>query len=110
MKDEYNKFESEIKLFTALDRQIINRWSDQLYSINHSIWNIEFNFRDKISKEEIHKGNFFNRFSDKELAKIGEKHLMVQRLMKERDTIKNEIVEITNDGYRILKVDHPSSL
>ena len=88
---------------------MIKRWCDQLYIINLRIWNIEYDLRKKISECDSQKRNIMDIFPRDKLAEIGKKHLMVQKLMKERDKIKNEIIEITGDGYKILKIDHPSS-
>ena len=108
-KLEYDKYRNEIDLFENIDNKMIKRWCDQLYIINLRIWNIEYDLRKKISECDSQKRNIMDIFPRDKLAEIGKKHLMVQKLMKERDKIKNEIIEITGDGYKILKIDHPSS-
>jgi|TARA_B100000315_G_scaffold257184_1_gene305164 hypothetical protein len=108
-KLEYEKYRKEIELFEDVNKKLIKRWCDQLYIINLQIWNIEYDLRQKISECDNQKRDIIKLFPKNKLKEIGKKHLLVQRLMKERDNIKNEITEITGDGYKIYKLDHPSN-
>ena len=108
-KLEYDKYKKEIELFEDLNGKMIKRWCDQLYIINLKIWNIEYDLRKKISECDNQKRDIMKLFPKNKLEEIGKKHLLVQQLMKERDNIKNEITKITGDGYKIVRIDHPSS-
>lgn len=103
LQKEYIECKKAVKKYESKYVKIEKVWFNKLYNINGKIWDIEFDLREIVNKLNNNIGIEIN---DEELEEIGKKHLIVGKLMKKRNTIKNEIVDKTGEGYKIIKVDH----
>ncbi|MBD3252338.1 hypothetical protein GF386_01255 [Candidatus Pacearchaeota archaeon] len=102
---EYAGYEKSIEEEKKRGVVIEEDWFDKLYEIHKKIWDNEFKIR-KIANK-VDEDNFI--ISDEELGDIGKRYIEVGKLMKIRDQIKNDIVEKTGQGFKIIKVDHSAS-
>ncbi len=66
-----------------------------LYVVNGSIWDLEFDIR-RGKEEELG------------LEEVGRRAIKIREFNKERITIKNQINEKYNQGFKELKKDHAS--
>jgi len=103
LKIELKEYEKALEEFKKRGVQIKQEWFDKLYEFNKGIWDNEFDVR-KIADEVRANLNF--KIDDKKLEDIGKRYIRVGRLMKERDALKNEIVEEIGEGFKITKMDH----
>jgi hypothetical protein len=103
LSEEFKELEFAFEDFKKKGIKINPRWLIGLYEINGKIWDNEFMIR-KIA-HGITEDNIVN-LSDEELVEIGRRYLEVGNLMKERDRLKNEIVEKTGHGFKIVKMEH----
>ncbi len=76
-----------------LTNPVLARLVDQLYFINGKMWDAEF---------EIRKGQD-DQLGD---AEIGKRALVIRDLNRERMKIKNDIIDLTGDGFKDCKMNY----
>ena len=104
LKKEYEEYKKVVKNYKIQGETIGKEWFDKLYDINGKIWDIEFGVREIVDKLY---NNIGVPITEEELVEIGKKHLLVAELGRKRNSIKNQIVSHTGEGFKIIKIDHP---
>lgn len=87
---ELNALKDEISQYKS-----IYDFVERLYKVNGEIWDLESDIR---SGKEEKLG----------LEEVGRRAIMIRDLNKQRISIKNEIVECFNEGFREIKINHAS--
>jgi len=68
---------------------------ERLYDINGKIWDLE---------SDIRKG----KEGELGLEEVGRRAIMIRELNKKRISVKNQITEETNMGFKDVKMNHAS--
>jgi hypothetical protein len=68
---------------------------DKLYNINGEIWNLE---------SDIRKG----REKELGLEEVGRRAILIREWNKKRVAIKNQMVDLFEEGFKDIKVNHGS--
>ena len=91
-----------IKEFEAIGKELplygFDKWRefvDKLYELNGKIWCLESEIRQG-------KENLLG------LEEVGKRAIQIREFNKKRISIKNEIVDLTNSGFRDVKMNHAS--
>jgi hypothetical protein len=102
LKKEYEEYLMAIGEFEKRGIKINPKWEKGLYNINGKIWDLEFDVRKIINKEncmdEAEKTMGFEE--------LGRRALLVEKLMKLRVSIKNQITDETKSGFKDIKINH----
>ena len=95
LQKEFNALNSAIKEFKERGVEIKDEWINELYEINKEEWGL----LDKMNEERKGGRNF---------EKIGKLYLETEEVNKKRAIMINKIVEITGEGFKEIKKNHPS--
>lgn len=86
----------EIENYKNMNEEIIENYIQKLIEINGQIWDLESDIRK--GKEGLLG-----------LEEVGRRAIKIRENNKIRVTYKNEIVEIFEEGYKDIKINHVSS-
>jgi len=86
----------EIENYKNMNEEIIENYIQKLIEINGQIWDLESDIRK--GKEGVLG-----------LEEVGRRAIKIRENNKIRVTYKNEIVEIFEEGYKDIKINHVSS-
>jgi len=86
----------EIENYKNINEEIIENYIQKLIEINGQIWDLESDIRK--GKEGVLG-----------LEEVGRRAIKIRENNKIRVTYKNEIVEIFEEGYKDIKINHVSS-
>lgn len=92
--EEIHNLRTEIESYQRVGNLIYN-YIDQLVEINGRIWDLE---------SDIRRG----REGELGLEEVGKRALHIRDLNKQRVKCKNELVDIFNEGYKDIKINHAS--
>lgn len=95
-RKEYKYYKKAIEDYKKRGFTIKKEWIDRLYNANAMIWDLEY---------DIRKGKD-NKLGLKE---IGKRAIKIREINKIRISIKNEIVEHTDSGFKDVKINHLST-
>ncbi len=102
LKKEYEIYLIALKEFEKIGIKVNKKWIDKLYKINGQIWDLEWDVRKVV--------NFENPWKEAEeklgFEELGRRALEVEKLMKERIEVKNEISKETGSGFEEIKIYH----
>ena len=90
LQDELNTYKQELNKYNDIQPFI-----DRLYNINGEIWDLE---------SDIRKG----KEGELGLEEVGRRAIKIRELNKIRVGYKNQIVDIFQEGYKDIKVNHAS--
>ena len=88
--------EKEIENYKKINSELINNFVTKLININGKIWDLE---------SDIRKG----KEGELGLEEVGRRAINIREFNKIRVGYKNEIVEIFEEGYKDIKMNHVSS-
>jgi len=91
MKEELDLYEVELRGYNGN----IFHFVEQLYDINGEIWHLE---------SDIRKG----RENKLGLEEVGRRAIKIREWNKKRITIKNQMVDLFEEGFRDIKINHGS--
>jgi hypothetical protein len=92
---EINDLYTEILEYKKMNDEIINDYINKLIEINGKIWDLE---------SDIRKG----KEGELGLEEVGRRAIQIREYNKVRVGYKNKIVEIFNEGYKDIKMNHVS--
>ena len=95
-EQEIQDLNDEIDNYRNQSPELIDRKIEQLIEINGKIWDLE---------SDIRKG----KEGELGLEEVGRRAILIRGLNKIRVSYKNEIVEVFNEGYKDIKMNHASS-
>ena len=95
MSDEINTYSMELAMDRSGNYETINQFINKLVDINGQIWDLEADIR---QGKEAELG----------LEEVGRRALAIRKLNKIRVGYKNEMVELFNEGFKDIKVNHGS--
>jgi hypothetical protein len=95
-EQEIQDLNDEIDNYRNQSPELIDRKIQQLIEINGKIWDLE---------SDIRKG----KEGELGLEEVGRRAILIRGLNKIRVGYKNEIVEVFNEGYKDIKMNHASS-
>jgi len=95
-EQEINDLNEVIDDYRIIGEPIINKYIDNLKEINGKIWDLE---------SDIRKG----KEGELGLEEVGRRAIQIREFNKIRVTYKNELVELFNEGYKDIKMNHVSS-
>lgn len=95
-RDEYEHYKKVIENYKKQGFNIKDEWIDKLYEANRRIWDLE---------HDIRKG----KEGMLGLEEVGKRAIKIREINKIRISIKNEIVEATNSGFKDIKMNHASA-
>jgi hypothetical protein len=102
LRRELKEYLNAVEEFKKEKIEINPEWEEELYEINGKIWDLEFDVRKIINKDncmdEAEKTMGFEE--------LGRRALLVEKLMKLRVAIKNQITEKTKSGFKDIKINH----
>jgi len=101
LKEAYERYKDVLDRYKKNNITIKEEWFDKLYEINKKIWDLDFEIRDLVNKQE-------ENLDKEKLERIGKNSLSILEFMKDRVAIKNKIVEETGKGFKEIKINHPS--
>jgi hypothetical protein len=90
LKKEIELYEKEVSEYHN-----IYEYVDKLYEINGEIWQLEADIR-RGREEELG------------LEEVGRRAILIREWNKKRIAVKNQIVEIFNEGFKDIKINHGS--
>lgn len=95
LNHELKEYEKALFDFQRRGIRIDPSWSEELYEINGTIWDLESDIR---------------RGKEKELGleEVGRRAIAIRELNKKRVSVKNKIVEETGIGFKDVKMNHAS--
>lgn len=88
--------EKEIENYKKINSELINNFVTKLIDINGKIWDLE---------SDIRKG----KEGELGLEEVGRRAINIREFNKIRVGYKNEIVEIFEEGYKDIKMNHVSA-
>tara|TARA_B100000965_G_scaffold71946_1_gene56804 strand:+ start:2251 stop:2691 length:441 start_codon:yes stop_codon:yes gene_type:complete len=88
MKEQVEYYKSGIDF----DSEGIVELSDKLYEVNGKIWDVEGSIREGLDSQLGYE-------------EIGKRAIMVRDLNRERMIVKNDIIELTGDGFKDCKMN-----
>lgn len=91
MKSELEIYEKELKHYNGN----VFHYVDKLYEINGEIWSLE---------SDIRKG----REEELGLEEVGRRAIKIREWNKKRVAIKNQMVDLFEEGFKDIKVNHGS--
>lgn len=89
-KREYQMYRDEFDRYTLRDRDIITHFVNKLGAVHEQIWDVESSIR---QAQEDALG----------LEEVGRRALKVRDLNRERQRIKNEIIDYFGEGHKDCK-------
>ncbi|MEW8030295.1 MAG: hypothetical protein AB2806_21470 [Candidatus Thiodiazotropha sp.] len=97
LKDYINMIINAIENYIAdnvCDLNQVQKWTDELYSINKTIWKLEADIRNgKLSSD---------------LTEVGRRAIEIRNNNGLRVSVKNKIVEHVQTGFKDIKINHVS--
>lgn len=91
-KNEYNFLMEQLKHYDFIEKY---DYIQKLKEINAKIWDLEADIR-SCKEEELG------------LEEVGRRAIAIRKINKQRISLKNEIVEKTNSGFKDIKMNHGS--
>jgi perosamine synthetase len=104
--NEMEEFKRALKEFEEKGFEINPTWFEELYEINKSIWDLEWDVRKIVNSENVWE-EAENKLGFEEL---GRRMLLVEGFMKKRITLKNKITTETGSGFKEVKISHCGSI
>ena len=91
LREEIKLYENEVGKYVGVDKYI-----HQLYDINGEIWDLEASLRQ-------------GKDNELGLEEIGRRAIKIRNWNRKRIAVKNQIVELTGEGFKDIKINHVSS-